>query len=324
MVFASDAYRIEPLTGTLVHGIEVKASDEEDYHLLPVQNCTINWLVSNDFEDYIQGGLRASIPTLGDRVAKGNITTTIKLDGDGHLAPAIRSILRCAEYQVNNLCLNIKTNHLLSPNQEGGLKAVDTWPTDHIGLLILDTCLITKLSIQAQPQQAVKLSMDIIGIVDARNESDLIDYSNMDLSYRALEYAACSAWRYESNMTTATSYMVDMECLVEELAFINNINTAVSSRTDQVHNLVAKNWKMSGKIESFIRRGIDQSTYIKGGIMQNEGLNMQFGPVTVLFQTPVFDVSEQAITKRVLKRTISFTALTKPYYSEGNGVITIE
>jgi len=310
-------YRIEPATGSASKSIRLKTNDEANYNYLPINECTLNWEQTFEIKYLIQGGPRANIADIGLRVIKGKLSMPLRVDINGDLLPGVISILRCAEFQVNNTYLEISTNHFLSPSVVPYVVA-DGWASNNIGLLNITTCLISNLSIEGRSGGNLTLSCDISGIIDSRNISDVISLDDIDLSGRELVFADCKAYRYEARLPISM-FQVNVKSTITEDVFINPPGTPISMRSDQAQFISANNWESSGKYEQFVKKRLEKSSFLQGGIMQNQNMTFEIGPLKVIYYTPMFNVSTQNIDPKLIKRTATFTNITPPFYMENTG-----
>lgn len=308
-------YRIEPATGTAAKSIRLKASDESEYKYIPVQEVKLNWEQTFSVAYLIQGGARASVADISERILKGKITMPLRVDSAGAILPGIKSILRSAEFSTNGIYLQIDTNHLLSPDIQ--VPIPESHATESVSFLTIDTCLISNLQITGRSGGVITLSFDIVGIVDARSLSQSFDLDDVDLSGRELMFQDCKAHRFESRIPMSM-FDVNVKSEIKEDVYLPSLESNV--RSDQVQYISVKSWKATGKYEQFVKRYLEKSSFIKGGIMTGENLTIEIGPLKIIYRTPMFEITTQDIDTKLIKRTASFTNLSTPHYTENEGV----
>jgi hypothetical protein len=307
-------YRIEPATGIASKSLRVKNNDETNWHYLPVSECQLNWEQKFEVIYLIQGGARAAVADIGSRITKGKLSMPLRVDSSGDLFPGVKSILRCAEFQPNGVYLQINTNHYLSATN--GMVA-DDWVTNNIGLLDLDVCLISNISIESRSGGSVVLNCDVVGIIDVRSISDVVDLTGVDLSGRELMFADCKAYRKEARLPISM-FETGLSSEINEDYYIPPSFAIPEQRTDQVQFISSKTWTTHGQYEQFVKKGIEKSSFLKGGIMPNQNMTFEIGPLKVCYFVPMFSTSTQNIDVKLIKRTVKISGLTSASYLENS------
>jgi hypothetical protein len=204
--------------------------------------------------------------------------------------------------------LRIDTNHVLSFT---GLTAESGGTSDN-KLLSLDTVVITELRLSATPESGLQLTAEIVGMIDARADSDYVAPSPGHLLGRELAWADCEAHRAEAHMRTISSISVVITNEVETPTFLQPISTTAGNRSYQIKLIGIKTCKWSGEYTEFLRLGADLETNIHGGWMQNENLSIGFGVIAALIKCPLFKIAQTPLSSKILKRTTAFYAQIAP------------
>lgn len=300
MEFPNNINNIEASTGLLLKSISVNG-----YYLF-VESCNIMVQQEISPEWFLQAGPRASIFKYGNRVISGNIKTPIRIDGDGKIETSIQQILLHAQNPDSTLIIN--TNHNLITDKIIA-DSCDGVQDNH--LLSFKCMAIKELSINASLTSEMLLNIDLIGVLDTRDESSFIGPSDGYMLGRTLTLADCRLNRTNSLINTLTEISINIQNKLEPNVYItpkiNNID-----RTDLPEYLKLFGTVWEGSFEQFLRRGIEASNYIHGGSFANANLTLDFANVSVLFKQPLFKTTEQPFSKDILKRKSSFYSQNSP------------
>lgn len=304
MLYIPDRFSAnEAATGLLVKGIKING------HYLIVENCNVFPVQEVDQAYYIQGGPRSAIADIGVKHVEGEISCPVRVDKDGELEPAVIELLKNA--QTPATALMIETNHVLSDlsitAENGG--------TDNNQLLTLDCCVISSLSLSASFDAGVKIRASIIGMIDARQETDIIAPPNGYLLHRQLSFADCDISRYQSDMRTVDDFEIKIDNKVELVKFL----MTPGERTDQPALLGVTSCKWGGYFQEVLRRGAEAETFIHGGFMVGENLEFQIGNINATIAVPLFKIGEQPLTANVIKRRTDFFAQIPPALDNNAG-----
>lgn len=311
----------ELASGLLVRGIQING------HYIIVNESSLCPSAEVDQIFYIQGGPRAAIANVGLRYLQGQITIPVRVDRDGALEPAVRSLLDCAENPSAETALRIDTNHILtldnSNTSSDDYKAVmaEIWATSSNAPLSFDCCLVKSLKLIAS-DQGVSLEAGIVGVIDKRAE--YIAPPATYMLHRQLSWSDCNASRIESAMRNVSQIQITIDNDIKTPTFLMPFDTEANQRTDQPQFLGVQNVKWGGFFEEMLRVGMETDTYIHGGFMQNENLVLEFGPIAAKISVPLFKVSEQPISQiKLLKRKTEFFAQNYPRMNNIKGDLFI-
>ena len=87
--------------------------------------------------------------------------------------------------------------------------------------------------------------------------------------------------------------------------------------------IAVQSTKWSGSFVEVIRNGSDLYTFIHGGLMHDQNLILQFGPITASFPNPVFKIAQNPLTSQITRRTTEWAGINKPDASmNDNGLFT--
>jgi hypothetical protein len=84
------------------------------------------------------------------------------------------------------------------------------------------------------------------------------------------------------------------------------------TKNDQIELIGIQSTKWSGNVVEVIRQGSDLETFIHGGFMHNQNLNLNIGPIATTFLHPVFKIAQNPLTSQVIRRTTSWIGINKP------------
>ena len=303
MSYPSILTRAEFATGLLVRSIKVNG-----YYLL-VDSCTINPTQEIDTsEKFIQGGPGQAISIINVKKITGQISFPLRIDKNNNLEQAAKEILKHAENPIS--ALSIETNHVLSHYN----LTAENHATDNNELITLTTMVVSNLTISASPDNEIKVSVDMEGMLDSRTATDFALPDQLDLLGRALSWGDCSISREESSMRNSDSIEVTITNNLETPYFLlpYDENPDLTIRTDQIHHVGVLAVKWSGKNTEILRKGAELHTHIHGGWMEQENLIANFGSVTAYFTTPLFKVAQVPLTPSVIKRTTEWISLVRP------------
>jgi len=307
MAFPGFLSRFEPATGLLVRGILVNGHYllTDTCQVFPQQEIDLNWL--------IQGGSGGSIANLGRKHIEGQISCPIRVDQNGNLEQAVQEILNNAQFP--NTPLRIDTNHVLSDLRT----TADNGGTDNNLLLSMDCLVVKDLTVTATPNEGVKLTATVIGMIDSRTSTDLITSPDGHYLGRTISWAECDAERFQSSMRSVVKIVASINNQVEIPTFLLPYTASINSRSDQPTFVGVKQCKWGGNFEEFLRLGNDKETYIHGGWMVGENLVFTFGPIKAIYPVPLFKISQQPLTYNILKRNTEFFFQNSPNYAYQQG-----
>lgn len=298
----------ELATGLLIRGIKING----EYGI--VTECNINPVQEMDEMYYIQGGPRSAIANIGSKHIEGSISLPVRVDKDGNLDPILIELLDNA--QNPDTALVIETNHVLA---NLNITANDGGTNDN-ELLTLDCCIVKDLTLTASPADGVKIRADIRGMYDTRLESELIVPPEGYLLHRQLSFADCDVSRYESDMRTVSNFEIKIQNEVEMPVFLM---TLTETPHDQPGLIGISSCKWTGFFEEVLRRGVEQETYIHGGFMVDQNLQLAFGPLIAKIDVPLFKIGEQPLDSSYLKRKTEFFAQILPSMRNSAGDLFI-
>ena len=251
----------------------------------------------------IQGGLRHAITNFGVKKAQGQIVCPVRLDRDGNVEAAVRELLFAAEKPVEPI--RIDTNHAISDLA----LATDLPGSDNNDLITFDCLLVKQCVLSAEEKGEVKLTIDVEGTIDVRSASTLVAPPADHVLGRAITFADCDAYRYQSAMRRVASFEFKVANEILTPTFL--IPYDAPTRNDQPSAVICKGSKWSGQIVEIMAEGAEAHTYVKGA-MVGENLTLNFGPISAIIRVPVFKPAQQPLTSGVLKRTTEFWAQVQP------------
>ena len=295
--------RMEVATGLLVRSIRVNgvALLVESFDVQPRQEIDVKW--------YIQGGPRASISDIGKKWIEGQIVFPLRVERNGTVSNAIRTILRNAE--IPNSSISIDTNHTLSylnlTAENGG--------SDGNELLSIDDVIVKSLTITASADSEVKITAQIFGRIDIRQPGDYVAPPDLALG-REIHWIDCDASRYSSAMRTVSLIEFNIENTVEDITFLTAYG---ESRSDQIATYGVKQCKWSGRYEEVQRLGVETENYFHGGWKVGENIIFDFGVVKFYSRVPLFQVTEQPLSSRMIVRKSKFITITSPNQTNPQG-----
>lgn len=297
--------RAEFATGLITRSIKING-----YYLL-VDNCDVNQTQSIDTaNDFLQGGPANAVARYDAKKISGSISFPVRIDNDGNLDQAVIELINHAQYPISPL--EMDTNHILLHRY----LTAENHATDDNELLKIDNLLVQSLTLSCSQNETVNLSINFEGMIDDFVNSDFTIPDENNLLGRALTWGDCNAFREESSMRQITSFSITINNEIETPVFLsayNCPNTGLSpGRTDQIGIMGIKSVKWGGQFTELVRSGSDLNTFIHGGLMLNENLTFDIGPMTVLFKNPLFEITKLPLTSSVLTRTIKWNAITKP------------
>jgi hypothetical protein len=291
--------------GQFASGLQTKAICINGEYLL-VESFDVNQVQETEVVNYIQGGPAYAIYNIGAKKYEGNITLPIRVDRDGNLIPAIKTLLQYAQRPMT--ALRIDTHHLLSHFEA---TVVDPG-SDNNKNLSLDCVAITNLSLTASEGSEVKINISVTGMSDYNTES-VFDFETDQLMGRVLTWADCSVFRKESSMRTTSSFEITIENQIVTPVFLMPFYVGAGvTKNDQIELIGIQSTKWSGNVVEVIRQGSDLETFIHGGFMHNQNLNLNIGPITTTFLHPVFKIAQNPLTSQVIRRTTSWIGINKP------------
>jgi hypothetical protein len=301
-------------TGLIVRGIKING-----YYTI-VDQCTVNYTQKMEQKHFIQGGPRAAIADIGTKHIEGQISCPVRIGyfdiGDRTLLildPAIKMLLDNA--QNPDFPIIIETNHTLANINV----TTSTFATNENELLTMDCCLVKNLTLSAT-EEGITLTADISGMIDTRAETALISPPEGYLLGRQLSFADCDISRYESDMRTVNKFEIQVINDVELPIFVMPYETLIEDRTDQPYGVGVSAWKCEGSFDEVLRQGIETETYIHGGFMVNENLQISFsGIIIATIPVPLFEIGEQPLSKDYLKRTTKFKSQISPQLRNSEG-----
>ncbi len=297
--------RYEPATGLLVRGISVNG------HYLLVESCNVYQRQDIEMKWFVQGGPRATIADIGRKYIEGEIICPVRVKRDGSLEDGLVALLNNAE--TPSTALRLDTNHAMShlkvTAENGG--------TDNNELITFDCMLVKDLTITSDQDTGVKINVSIIGVIDTRTESNLISPPTDFRLGRNLSFSDCNASRYQSAMRTVSSLNITIKNDIELLQFL--LPDTATTRSDQPQYMGVKSCEWGGNFTEIMRLGIERETFIHGGWMRDENLILNFGPIKL----PLFNISEQNLTPKLLKRDTKFFSQVRASMKPGRGVLFV-
>jgi hypothetical protein len=302
--------------GQFATGLQTQSICVNGDYLL-VENCDINQTQELDINYYVQGGPAASIYNMGAKKHEGSISFPLRVDKNGNLEPAAQTLLTYAARPMT--ALRIDTHHTLSHFSA----TVDNPGSDNNQLLSLDAVVINNLSIKSSDGGPITVSLSVTGMIDAGTGSTFNINENA-LMGRVLSFAECNVSRKESSMRTTSEFEINIENdLLTPVFLMPYYAGAGVTRKDQIELIAVKTTKWSGSIIEILRQGSDQQTFIHGGFMQFQNLNLEMGSITASFPNPVFKISQVPLTSQTIRRTTSWIGINKPDASmQANGLFT--
>ena len=296
--------RAEFATGLITRSVKINGK------YLLVENCDINQGQTIDTEGgFLQGGPAFSITKYDVKKISGTISCPIRINKNGEIDEAVVELINHAQNPINPIAMD--TNHILIHKNVTG----DSHATDNNELLKIDTLMISSLKISCSSNDIVSLSATFTGMIDDFSNSDYIVPDENNLLGRALTWGDCNAFREETSMRQINSFTISLENQLETPAFLsafNCPNTGLSpDRTDQISIIGVKSVKWGGELNELVRSGSDLNTFIHGGLMIDENLTFEIGPMTVLFRNPLFNITTMPLTSSVLTRRTEWSAVNK-------------
>ncbi len=305
MAFPGILTRAEFATGLNVKSICVNG----DY--LIVEECSINQDQEHDVRNYIQGGPAYSVYNLGAKKHIGSFSFPLRVDQDGNLENAAKTILRHAAKPIS--VLRIDTHNVLSSYDT----TVVNPGTDDNKNLSLDACIISSLKVTVSDGGVISVNVDFTGMLDNETESTF-NFSSDYLLGRKLSFADCNAFRNESSMRSTSSISVTIENELVTPVFLmpyytgKYVGAGVTEQKDQIELIAVQSTKWSGEFTEVIRNGLELNTFIHGGLMHDENLTLDFGSLRTTFFNPVFKIAQSPLTPQVIRRTTQWVGINKP------------
>lgn len=305
MAFPGILSRAEFGTGLNVKSICVNG----DY--LIVQESSINQEQEHDVNNYIQGGPAYAVYNLGSKKHTGKITFPIRVDQDGNLEPAAKTLLKHAAKPMT--ALRIDTHNTLSNFDTTVLNP----GTDDNKNLSLDACVISNLTMSVSDGGEISVSVDFTGMLDTETES-VFNFPTDHLLGRKLTFSDCNAFRNESSMRSTSSMSITIENQLVTPVFLmpyytgKYVGAGVTEQKDQIELIAVQSTKWSGEFTEVIRNGLELNTFIHGGLMHDENLTLDFGTIRTTFYNPVFKIAQSPLTPQVIRRTTQWVGINKP------------
>lgn len=305
MAFPGILSRAEFGTGLNVKSICVNG----DY--LIVQESSINQEQEHDVNNYIQGGPAYAVYNLGSKKHTGKITFPIRVDQDGNLEPAAKTLLKHAAKPMT--ALRIDTHNTLSNFDT----TVINPGTDDNKNLSLDACVISNLTMSVSDGGEISVSVDFTGMLDTETES-VFNFPTDHLLGRKLTFSDCNAFRNESSMRSTSSMSITIENQLVTPVFLmpyytgKYVGAGVTEQKDQIELIAVQSTKWSGEFTEVIRNGLELNTFIHGGLMHDENLTLDFGTIRTTFYNPVFKIAQSPLTPQVIRRTTQWVGINKP------------
>ena len=287
MAFPGILTRAEFATGLNVKSICVNGA------YLIVEECNINQDQEHEVKNYIQGGPAYAVYNLGAKKHIGNISFPLRVDQDGNLEEAAKTLLRHAAKPMS--ALRIDTHNVLSN---------------------FDTTVLS-LKVSVSDGGVINANVDFVGMLDTETESTF-NFPSDYLLGRKLSFADCNAFRNESSMRSASSISVSIENELVTPVFLMpyytgvSIGAGVTEQKDQIELIAVQSTKWSGEFTEVIRNGLELNTFIHGGLMHDENLTLDFGSLRTTFYNPVFKIAQSSLTPQVIRRTTQWTGINKP------------
>ena len=291
-------------------GLNVKSICVNGDYLL-VEECNINQDQEHDVKNYIQGGPAYSVYSLGAKKHVGTITFPLRVDQDGNLENAAKTILRYAAKPMS--ALRIDTHNVLSSFDT----TVVNPGTDNNKNLSLDACVISSLTVSVSDGGIISVSVNFTGMLDSETESTF-NFPSDYLLGRKLSFADCNAFRNESSMRSTSSISVTIENELVTPVFLmpyytnKFVGAGVTEQKDQIELIAVQSTKWSGEFTEVIRNGLELNTFIHGGLMHDENLTLDFGSLRSTFYNPVFKIAQSPLTPQVIRRTTQWVGINKP------------
>jgi hypothetical protein len=284
---------------------------------LIVEECNINQVQDHNLNNYIQGGPAYAIYNLGAKKYEGSISFPLRVDKNGNLETAARTLLTYAARPMSSL--RIDTHHVLSHFNA----TVSNPGSDNNQLLSLDSVVINSLTIKTSDGGPVNVTLSVTGMVDAGTGSTF-NINENSLQGRVLSFAECNAFRKESSMRTTSEFEIKIENeLITPVFLMPYYAGAGVTHKDQIELIAVKTTKWSGSITEVSRQGSDQQTFIHGGFMQFQNLTFEIGSITASFPNPVFNIAQTPLSSQIIRRTTSWIGINKPDASmQANGLFT--
>ena len=316
--FPDSIDRNEAATGLLTRGIFVNGN------YLIVSECTVQQTQNIEQIWNVWGGPRSVAADIGKKWVEGEISTPIRVDRNNVIDPAIMALIHNADKPIETL--KIDTNHALSHYQLTARDPYGYGATDFNELLSFDCALVKKLTITLD-KGVLKLTASIIGMIDGRQRSNLVQPPQDYRLGRVLTFADCDISRFESAMRTVISVELSITNEIDTPIFLGSILDGSSNlspnqfigRTDQIALLGVKQTQLSGNFEEVLRMGVEKETFIHGGLMVNENLQIDFQSFKTLIKSPLFKIGEQKLNSKLLKRRTEFFSQMNPSLTKDKG-----
>lgn len=302
-------YRLEADNGLLLkRGIKVN----DDY--LIVEECTLNQKQEISQKWLIQGGPYPGPAVFQKKIIEGTISVPLFVDEDYTIHPAIVTLLTNAERPFSSI--KIDTNYAYSHFNP----TVDDPGTDNNELVSFDTCLVKKASISCDVDSNVKLTFDIVGLIETRDPVDFTAVTDDYGIWNAVSWPECDASRFQSEMRSVSSLNFTINNDIQTPVFL--VPSGSTTRSDQPTVMYANTCEWTGNYEETVVKGLEKETYIHGGWMVNENLVLTFGPLKTTLPVPLFKIGEQPLSGKFRKRKIDFLAQMQPSHRRIGNMIT--
>ena len=297
--------RAEFATGLLIRSIKINGN------YLLVDECNINQSQNIDSDNnYIQGGPSQYISFYDSKKITGSISFPIRVDSNNSLEQAVKELINHA--QSPTTALSIDTNHVLVHTPI----TAENHATDNNKLLKLDQVIVSSLTLRCSQNEAANISVNFEGMIDSNADSNYSIPNENALLGRALTWGDCNAYREESSLRNINSFSIQIDNKIETPTFLLPYQTyesgIASTRNDQINLLGFSSTKWTGNLNELVRVGADLETFIHGGYIKGENLTFEVGPLKVLFQNPLFKISQLPLTSGILTRTVEWIGITKP------------
>lgn len=307
-MFSNLTNRIEPATGLLLNSIKINGNYVivEDFNFAQDQEIDQN-------EPFIYGGPAHAIANIGKKFIEGDFTFPLRVDQNGTLESAAQAVLQCAEQ--TNLGLTIESENTISYPT---LTNFNT-PTVNNVIIMMTPIKVKNLTIFASSEgESIKCKVSFFGSIDSI--TGVSTFSGTVPLGRALTWRDTSASRLSNELRAVSAFQIEIIQEVEGYYFLgNDINNPPTNEFPALFG--AKTFTCKGFYEEFVRMGLQPYSYVHGGFMFGENIQMNFGSINATILNPLFKISKQKISKTVYKRKVEFFSLMTPTTPETAGAV---
>lgn len=271
--------------------------------------------------DFIQGGPRTQIYEMGGKIVKGNMSLPLTIDGNGDVDSAVKQLLECAQYPLQELTIN--TNYVLS-KQYITADLVDARTNlDNCGFNIyermsFDNCGITRMTISVPEQGDATLDIELIGLVNKSVHPPSQTLPTYDMMRRSISYADCDVYLTDPgyHWDTTRSFNLTLENKIEPIFTFLKETDPPENWTDLPIVLGMGESHLQGEIKYSVDRGTAASEQLTlpSGAWIGSDLIFDLSGIKMTLPRCIAELTQQPIELGLLQRTTKFIGLFRTTY----------